>query len=95
MFGAWLEANPATELLAPVRLNMVCWRYVPVGLDSGEIDQFNREAVTCIQRDGRAFLTPTVWDGKQAVRCAFDNWSTTEDDVAILIQTVSDQISSQ
>ena len=45
-------------------------------------------AVSAIQRDGRVFLTPTVWKGKQAIRCAFDNWATTEADVKILQQTV-------
>jgi glutamate/tyrosine decarboxylase-like PLP-dependent enzyme len=89
-FGAWLDASPDTELLAPVNLNMVCWRYAPAGLDPERTDQFNRDAVTRIQRDGRVFLTPTTWQGKQAVRCAFDNWATSHDDVIILQETVRD-----
>lgn len=89
-FGDWLESNPDTELLAPVNLNMVCWRYAPEGLNPTETDLFNRDAVTAIQRDGRAFLTPTVWDGKQAIRCAFDNWATSLDDARVLQAAVQD-----
>jgi len=90
VFGVWLESTPDTELLAPVNLNMVCWRYVPAGLDAAATDQFNRDAVTRIQQDGRVFLTPTNWQGKQAIRCAFDNWSTSMDDVLILQEAVRD-----
>lgn len=90
MFGEWLETAPGVELLAPVRLNMVCWRYVPDELDAEATDQFNRDAVAAIQRDGRVFLTPTRWQGKQAIRCAFDNWATQAADVEILQQTVAD-----
>jgi glutamate/tyrosine decarboxylase-like PLP-dependent enzyme len=89
-FGSWLDASPDTELLAPVNLNMVCWRFAPAGLDPEATDQFNRDAVTRIQHDGRAFLTPTSWQGKQAVRCAFDNWATSLDDVLILQEAVRD-----
>ncbi len=89
-FGAWIDANPHTELMAPVPLNMVCWRYVVDGMPDDELDAFNRRAVTAIQRDGRALLTPTVWQGKQAIRCAFDNWATTANDVRILQEAVTD-----
>ena len=89
-FGAWLEGDTTTELLSPVNLNMVCWRYRPTGLTDAETDDFNREAVTRIQRDGRVFLTPTVWDGKQAIRCAFDNWATSSEDVRILQEAIQE-----
>jgi hypothetical protein len=53
-------------------------------------DQLNRDAVTAIQDDGRAFVSGTVWNGRAAIRCAFDNWTTTLDDVAILESAVRD-----
>ncbi len=37
-----------------------------------------------MQHDGRAFVTPTVWEGKAAIRAAFDNWATQPHDVEIL-----------
>ncbi len=89
-FGAWIDACPSTELLAPVHLNMVCWRYTHAGKSEEELAALNRSAVDAIQRDGRAFLTPTVWQGKQAIRCAFDNWATSAADVEILQSVVLD-----
>ena len=44
--------------------------------------------MTRIQQDGRACLTPTLWDGKQAIRCAFDNWATSDEGVRILQSAV-------
>jgi glutamate/tyrosine decarboxylase-like PLP-dependent enzyme len=89
-FGRWIERSPGVELMAPVTLNIVCFRYTPGGLSDDDRDTFNKEAVSAIQRDGRVFVTPTVWNGRSAIRCAFDNWSTTLDDVRILQEAVSD-----
>jgi glutamate/tyrosine decarboxylase-like PLP-dependent enzyme len=90
-FAAWIEATDGLELLAPAPLNIVCWRYTPVGLDATATDTFNRAAVTALQTDGRVFVSPTTWRGHAGLRCAFDNWLTTADDVAILQRAVSDQ----
>ena len=92
MFARWLEHTPEVELLAPARLNIVCFRFVPGGLDAAETDDFNRRAVAAMQADGRAFVTPTSWEGKGAIRAAFDNWATTRRDVEILQQVVSDTL---
>jgi hypothetical protein len=51
--------------------------------------------VRAIQVDGRAFVTGTVWNGRAAIRAAFDNWRTTADDVAILQSAIVDVVASQ
>lgn len=89
-FADWVDAEPGLELMAPAPLNMVCWRYAPEGLDDDVTDQLNRDAVTAIQDDGRAFVSGTVWNGRAAIRCAFDNWTTTLADVEILETAVRD-----
>lgn len=89
-FADWIDAEAGLELMAPAPLNMVCWRYTPAGLDDGATDDFNRAAIVAIQDDGRAFVSGTVWNGRAAIRCAFDNWTTTLDDVAILQDAVWD-----
>ncbi|MGE3798191.1 MAG: aspartate aminotransferase family protein, partial [Thermomicrobiales bacterium] len=91
-FAAWIEANPGTELLAPVPLNMVCWRFVFDEMTEDQLAELNRKAVAAIQRDGRAFVTPTIWQGKQGIRCAFDNWATSARDVEVLEAAVADCI---
>jgi len=94
-FAGWIEQTDGLELMAPAPLNIVCFRYAPPGMDAAACDAFNRDAVTAIQRDGRAFVTGTVWNGRAAIRAAFDNWATTQRDVEILQAAVHDQQSSQ
>jgi glutamate/tyrosine decarboxylase-like PLP-dependent enzyme len=80
--GARLAAHPDFELMAPVRMNVVCFATRP-GLDSGALLQR-------VQQDGRAFLTPTVLGGRPAMRAAFSNWRTTEADVEIVFAALAD-----
>jgi glutamate/tyrosine decarboxylase-like PLP-dependent enzyme len=89
-FASWIESEPGFELIAPAPLNIVCWRYVPDGLDDDATDQFNRDAVKAIQADGRVFVSGTVYNGHAAIRCAFDNWTTTAEDIEILQSAVRD-----
>jgi glutamate/tyrosine decarboxylase-like PLP-dependent enzyme len=89
-FAQWIVATPQIELVAPAHLNIVSFRYVPKDSSPEETDRFNRQAVLEIKRDGRVFVTPTVWDGKAAIRAAFDNWTTTASDVETLKETVRD-----
>jgi glutamate/tyrosine decarboxylase-like PLP-dependent enzyme len=89
-FATWVDAEPGVELMAPAPLNIVCWRYTPGGLDDEATDRFNREAIAAIQSDGRAFVSGTTWNGRAAIRTAFDNWSTTRTDVDILQSAVRD-----
>jgi glutamate/tyrosine decarboxylase-like PLP-dependent enzyme len=90
-FAAWVDGAEGLELMAPAPLNIVCFRYTPDGLDDVATDEFNRAAIVAIQSDGRAFVTGTVWNGRAAIRAAFDNWATTQRDVDILQDAIRDQ----
>lgn len=87
-FASWITSTPGLELLAPAPLNIVCFRYLPPNRSNDETDTLNRTAVTALQADGRAFVTGTTWHGHAAIRAAFDNWATTERDVALLQEAV-------
>jgi len=70
--GARLAKSSRWKLLAPVRLNVVC--FAPTtGQVAGVLDD--------LARSGEAFLTPTVYQGVPAIRAAFSNWRTTSADV--------------
>ncbi|WP_086673332.1 pyridoxal phosphate-dependent decarboxylase family protein [Amycolatopsis pretoriensis] len=71
--GARLDGSPRWRLLAPVRLNVVC--FAPA------VDRDIDALVRAIAEDGTTFLTPTVYDGRPALRAAFSNWRTTAADV--------------
>lgn len=68
--GERLATIPGVRLLAPVRLNVVCFA-VP-----GNV----AEAARAIAETGEVFATPTVYDGAPALRLAFSNWRTSEAD---------------
>ena len=75
--GALVDASDAFELLAPVHMNVVC--FTPAGADKETVDAF----LARLRDDGRVFLTPTVFQGRPAVRAALSNWRTEDPDVAI------------
>ena len=89
-FAGWVTAASGLELVAPVPLISVCFRYAPRGLAPDAIDAFNRAAVAALQADGRVVVSGTVWGGRDAIRAAFDNWATGPADVAILEQAVAE-----
>ncbi|CAA9557806.1 MAG: Aromatic-L-amino-acid decarboxylase [uncultured Thermomicrobiales bacterium] len=89
-FAAWVGATPGLELLAPAPTIIVCFRVAPAGMDDTETDEVNRRVVAGLQADGRAFVSGTVWEGKAAIRAAFDNWATGPADVAILQAAILD-----
>jgi glutamate/tyrosine decarboxylase-like PLP-dependent enzyme len=63
-------------LLAPVRLNVVCFTLA---------EDPTRERVAALARavaaSGETYLTPTVYGGTPGLRAAFSNWRTSRDDV--------------
>jgi glutamate/tyrosine decarboxylase-like PLP-dependent enzyme len=92
-FAEWVARRPDLELMAPARLNIVCFR-VRRGRDEAENDAFTAAVTEQIQRDGIAFVTITRWGGRTAIRAAFDNWQTTHEDVEALQQAVSEAVAA-
>ena len=74
-------AEPRLELLAPVNLNIVCFRY-------GADDETNREIVADVQESGIAAPSSTTLDGKFAIRAAIVNHRTEEGDIDALVAAV-------
>ncbi len=61
--GRLLEACDAIELLAPVTLNICCFRIVERGLTEQELDVLNDEIVISLQEEGTAVPSTTIMDG--------------------------------
>ncbi len=93
-FAAWVADQPSLELLAPAHLNIVCFRVRDAALDAAGNDTFTTAVVEAIQRGGAAYVTGAQWRGLAAIRAAFDNWSTTADDVIALQAAVSDAVTT-
>lgn len=73
--------EPRLELLAPVNLNIVCFRY-------RASDAVNREIVADVQESGIAAPSSTILDGKFAIRAAIVNHRTAEMDIDALVSAV-------
>ncbi|MFN8474554.1 MAG: pyridoxal-dependent decarboxylase [Anaerolineae bacterium] len=82
--GAWLDASPLFELLAPVRLNIACFRLSDAALQGQARDVATARFVDRLHQDGVVFLTPTTYGGGPAIRAAVSNWSTTDVDLPIV-----------
>jgi glutamate/tyrosine decarboxylase-like PLP-dependent enzyme len=84
--GAQVEAAPDLELLAPVQLNVVCFRYRPPGVAAADLDELNRRLAAAILADGRVYFGTTVHDGRVAFRPAISNWRTRAEDVDLIVE---------
>jgi aromatic-L-amino-acid decarboxylase len=80
---ARISAEPRLELLAPVELNIVCFRYC-----ANNPDRVNREIVIDIQESGIAAPSTTLIDGRLAIRAAIVNHRTEACDVDALVAAV-------
>jgi glutamate/tyrosine decarboxylase-like PLP-dependent enzyme len=80
---ARILAEPRLELLAPVNLNIVCFRY-----RADDANAVNGEIVIDIQESGIAAPSTTVLDGKLAIRAAIVNHRTDVCDIDALLMAV-------
>ena len=85
--AAYLEARilaePRLELLAPVQLNIVCFRY-----RARDANRVNGEIVIDIQESGIAAPSTTLLDGQLAIRAAIVNHRTDTCDLDALVAAV-------
>ncbi len=87
--AAEVEAAPDWRVLAPVTLQTVCVRHQPVGPDGepleGEaLDAHTLAWVERVNATGRAYLTPSVLDGRWMVRVSIGAEPTERADVEAL-----------
>jgi len=86
-FGNALIENDF-ELLAPIRLNNVCFTL------KGEHNQEKVSQFLSVLNDtGKVFMTPTVYQNRKGIRASFVNWRTTEDDVKVVIEEMREVLS--
>jgi glutamate/tyrosine decarboxylase-like PLP-dependent enzyme len=87
--GDLLAGSARFRLLAPVRLNVVCFTLAQ-DATAERVDA----VATAVAESGETFVTPTVLDGVPGLRAAFSNWRTTGSDVdrifAALVGPVGD-----
>lgn len=87
--GARLEQHPGFRLLAPVRLNGVCFA---LAASQGEPATAAETAAFLdrLKRGGLTFLTPTTLWGTPAARVSISNWRTTHQDMELTWQAIQE-----
>ena len=83
-----VEAAPELERLAPVALNVVCFRFRADGLDEAALNALNHELLIRLQESGAAIVTGTILDGKQAIRMCNVNHRSRREDFDLLAREV-------
>jgi glutamate/tyrosine decarboxylase-like PLP-dependent enzyme len=81
--AARVESEPELELMAPVTLNIVCFRYL-----CADAEKVNREIVLALYDAGRVAPSSTTLQGRYAIRAAIVNHRTTEADIDTLAASV-------
>jgi glutamate/tyrosine decarboxylase-like PLP-dependent enzyme len=76
-----IDESAELELLAPVNLNIVCFRY-----RCDDADRVNAEIVVAIQESGIAAPSSTTIEGKFAIRAAIFNHRTSQLEIDSLVE---------
>lgn len=63
-----IKNEPDFELLAPVTLNTVCFRYKPSGANENELNVLNEKLNHTLNDSGKMYLTHTKINGKYTLR---------------------------
>jgi glutamate/tyrosine decarboxylase-like PLP-dependent enzyme len=83
-----IDADADFELLAPVQLNIVCFRYRSAGMDESTLDRFNDDLVIRLQESGDAVTSSTTVSGHRAIRVCIVNQRTRDEDLTFMLDSL-------
>ena len=81
-------AEPELELLAPVALNIVCFRYCAAATGESGLDRLNQDLVQDLQESGVAAPSTTRIRGRLAIRVNITNHRCRGADLDLLVNAV-------
>jgi len=84
--AARVQESEELELVAPVPLNVVCYRYRAAGLDEAALNRLNERLLVRLQEDGIGVPSSTVLGGRFCVRVAITNHRTRRGDLDALVE---------
>lgn len=83
--GDWISSSEKFKLLAPVKMNVVCFTLNRENISAASVKTF----LDKVRDDGKVFFTPTLYKGTPGIRAAFSNWLTEEKDIAIITEVLN------
>jgi aromatic-L-amino-acid/L-tryptophan decarboxylase len=86
--AALIDREPELELAAAPETSIVAFRARPEGCPAAKLDEINRALPDAVQARGRAFVTGTVFEGRETLRACILHPDTTSDHLATLVSEV-------
>jgi glutamate/tyrosine decarboxylase-like PLP-dependent enzyme len=83
-----IDATPELELVAPVTLNVVCFRYIGSDLGDAALNALNKEILVELQEQGIAVPSGTTIAGKYVLRVGHTNHRSRREDFDVLVGEV-------
>jgi glutamate/tyrosine decarboxylase-like PLP-dependent enzyme len=83
-----VNAHEELALMAPVPLNIVCFRFAPDGVEDARLDSINEEILYGLQESGTAVPSSTILGGRFALRVCICNHRTRREDLDLLVREV-------
>jgi len=87
-FGQLVENDPSMELLAPIGLDIVCFRFNPGGMNDEQLSALNKEILMQLHEQGIAAPSYTTLQGRYCLRIAIANHRSTQEDFDVLAREV-------
>jgi glutamate/tyrosine decarboxylase-like PLP-dependent enzyme len=86
--GGLIETTPELERMAPIGLDIVCFRFRPGGFDPERLDQLNRDILAELHEQGIAAPSYTTLNGRYCLRVAIANHRSRTADFDLLVREV-------
>jgi glutamate/tyrosine decarboxylase-like PLP-dependent enzyme len=87
-FGQLVEKDSMLELMAPIGLDIVCFRFNPGGLDTTALNALNKEILMQLHEQGIAAHSYTTLNDRYCLRIAISNHRSTLEDFDLLAREV-------
>ena len=83
-----IEREPELELAAPPQMSIVAFRARPEGCPPEKLEELNHALPQAVQVRGRAFVTGTVYEGRETLRACILHPETRSEHLALLVEEV-------
>ena len=87
-FAQIVETDPTLELMAPVGMDIVCFRFNPGNLDTEQLNALNKEILMQLHEQGIAAPSYTTLQERYCLRIAIANHRSRQEDFDLLAREV-------
>jgi aromatic-L-amino-acid decarboxylase len=93
-FQKWVEEHQDFEILAPLTMNLVCFRFHPQGVDDEDVlNKKNEELLNRINEKGNIYLTHTKIKEKYTLRMVIAQTNVDKEHIKVAWQEIKDRAS--